>query len=535
MALSLTHTFVSAVPDGADTSLVRPSNWNDEHTITVDALSVLGRAANTSGAVAAITAASDGDVLRRSGTSIGFGTIPSSSVTAPGTPTNLIYNSGGAFAGITNSTYDGTTTTLSITASAPTVSGAAPILRLIGPDSGNARMHIKAVAGQALWQVYRANGTWASRTKTVSGNQIGGLKFNGYEQVTPGDAGPCASVHAEATQDFTDAAWGTKVVIQTTPNNSITAADALYIGQDKLVQSLGGLAAAAASAIGWTARTQLTAPADSQLTISNNAASAVTSLTVPASDTLQIGPVIGDLAPSNQVLQAVGVVTGSGTTNQAGANLTIASGQGKGNGTASSVIFQTPSTVGSNNTAQTMATRLTISSSGLALGSTSLILSWTGGVVLRSNAALTLVIGSADSATPSSQVLRVQNATGTNTASAASFTIQGPLGTGTGTPGAILLNGAVGAASGTGAHTSTLGLTVQGVVNGQLPGVVIGSAALATNATDGFLWIAGGAGTPTGTPTAFTGRYPLYWDTTNKKLYIYDGSWLGGTVPGVWV
>ena len=33
MTLSLTHTFVSAIPDGADATVVRPSNWNDTHTI----------------------------------------------------------------------------------------------------------------------------------------------------------------------------------------------------------------------------------------------------------------------------------------------------------------------------------------------------------------------------------------------------------------------------------------------------------------------------------------------------------------------
>jgi len=44
-------------------------------------LSVVGRSANSSGVTAAITAASDGDILRRSGTSIGFGTIGISSMT----------------------------------------------------------------------------------------------------------------------------------------------------------------------------------------------------------------------------------------------------------------------------------------------------------------------------------------------------------------------------------------------------------------------------------------------------------------------
>ena len=63
--------------------------------------------------------------------------------------------------------------------------------------------------------------------------------------------------------------------------------------------------------------------------------------------------------------------------------------------------------------------------------------------------------------------------------------------------------------------------------------LIVGSAALATTATDGFLYIPSCAGTPTGAPTAQTGTVPMVWDSTNKKFYIYDGSWLGGTAPGV--
>lgn len=63
--------------------------------------------------------------------------------------------------------------------------------------------------------------------------------------------------------------------------------------------------------------------------------------------------------------------------------------------------------------------------------------------------------------------------------------------------------------------------------------LVHGTAALATNATDGFLYIPTCAGTPTGSPTTQTGTVPMIWDSTNKKFYIYDGGWLGGTAPGV--
>ena len=53
--------------------------------------------------------------------------------------------------------------------------------------------------------------------------------------------------------------------------------------------------------------------------------------------------------------------------------------------------------------------------------------------------------------------------------------------------------------------------------------VVINTAALATTATNGFLYVPTCAGTPTGTPTTYTGRAPIVVDTTNNKLYFYSG------------
>ncbi|QIG66836.1 hypothetical protein EVB41_006 [Rhizobium phage RHph_TM3_14A] len=51
MAISVKHKFVSPKADGGDASLVRPSNWNDEHDITLAASRLLGRYAATSGAM----------------------------------------------------------------------------------------------------------------------------------------------------------------------------------------------------------------------------------------------------------------------------------------------------------------------------------------------------------------------------------------------------------------------------------------------------------------------------------------------------
>lgn len=73
--------------------------------------------------------------------------------------------------------------------------------------------------------------------------------------------------------------------------------------------------------------------------------------------------------------------------------------------------------------------------------------------------------------------------------------------------------------------TPSLGLRVD-----ELQNVIVGSAALATNATSGFLYIETCAGAPTGTPTTYTGRVATVYDTTDNKLYIFNGSWRSVTL-----
>lgn len=55
--------------------------------------------------------------------------------------------------------------------------------------------------------------------------------------------------------------------------------------------------------------------------------------------------------------------------------------------------------------------------------------------------------------------------------------------------------------------------------------VVIGNQALATTATGGFLYVPTCAGSPTGVPTAYSGRAAIVYDTTNNRLCVYNGGW----------
>ena len=59
---------------------------------------------------------------------------------------------------------------------------------------------------------------------------------------------------------------------------------------------------------------------------------------------------------------------------------------------------------------------------------------------------------------------------------------------------------------------------------------LLAKSAPATSATDGFPYIPANAGAPTGVPTAQAGYAPMYYDTTNHKVWVYDAGWKGVVV-----
>lgn len=70
----------STLEINADTLRVKDNGITDAKLRQSAGLSVVGRSANTTGNVADMTASSDGDVLRRSGTTVGFGALGSNTV-----------------------------------------------------------------------------------------------------------------------------------------------------------------------------------------------------------------------------------------------------------------------------------------------------------------------------------------------------------------------------------------------------------------------------------------------------------------------
>ncbi|MGH7240198.1 MAG: hypothetical protein ACREHG_09085, partial [Candidatus Saccharimonadales bacterium] len=110
-------------------------------------------------------------------------------------------------------------------------------------------------------------------------------------------------------------------------------------------------------------------------------------------------------------------------------------------------------------------------------------------------------------------------ATGTSNVAGTNLAINGSKGTGTGVGGAVQIKTAPVGASGVNQNTLQTRLSVDGPGN-----VIVGNAALATTATNGFLYIPTCAGSPTGTPTSYTGNVPLIFDTADSKIYVYTGS-----------
>lgn len=267
-------------------------------------------------------------------------------------------------------------------------------------------------------------------------------------------------------------------------------------------------------------------------------------LTGSAAATLQYGAADVNGAPVAQTIKFQNALAGS-ATNTASPNATIIGALGTGTGTNGNIIFQVGVKTTTGSVQATPTTALTITGETLAITAAGAVtagatvsgssvtssatgtINWTGRAAFTSPAAATTQFGFADAVGPTAQILQAQSATGTNIAGV-SLTINGSRSTGSGVSGDVIFQ-----TGGTGAGSSAQNAFVTALtLKGATQSVVLNTAAVATNATDGFLYIASGAGTPTGVPTTFTGRVPIYIDTTNSQLWLFlGGAWKQPKTP----
>jgi fibronectin-binding autotransporter adhesin len=101
---------------------------------------------------------------------------------------------------------------------------------IVGASASSSRLVNVAYAGQGFFSSYRIDGTPASPTAIVSGDQIGGFNTFGYDGTT--DGGPLTSVRSFANQNFTSGAHGTYLDITTTPNGTTAAVQVIQFNAD---------------------------------------------------------------------------------------------------------------------------------------------------------------------------------------------------------------------------------------------------------------------------------------------------------------
>ena len=294
MAITVTHSKVSAIPDGTDTSVVRPSDWNATHTLvgvgtsaTLDAGVANGVATlDSSGTVPLSQIPALGD-LNYQGTwnattntptltsSVGTkgyyyvvsvaGTTSLNGITDWQIGDWAVYN-GTVWQKIDNTDavtsvngYTGTVVLTAADVSAVPYTGATGAvdlnaksltnvsnlgintttvptikIRAVGDNNSGSRIAMRGYSSDvnsSSIRVSKYRGTVASPQAPLSGDSLGKFELAGYG-TTSSDSYPQSSLEGVATENWGATARGAKAVVKVTPNTTTTQVTALTINQD---------------------------------------------------------------------------------------------------------------------------------------------------------------------------------------------------------------------------------------------------------------------------------------------------------------
>jgi hypothetical protein len=314
MAISLTHTTV-AVGTDAGNGEIGKAQWNEAHTLTMATGNLLGRSTSGTGAAE--------EIAIGTGLDLTGGTLSSTVTATPGgSDTQVQFNDGGSFGGDAGLTFN--KTSKAITLGGATVTTSSPVI-----DA--------AQTWNAVGTTFTGLKFNVTDTASASASLLMDLQVGGVTQLSVGRSGAIANRFGIFRGGST-----------------ATACYLGYAGVDYSQVRQGGF-----NTVGFLG---LTTAID---TLSD------VLLTRRAAANLRFGAADA-AAPVAQTLSVQSVV--AGTTNTAGANLTITGSQGTGTGAGGSIIFQV-APAGSSGTAQNaLATALTINSAQqvvLASGSAS--------------------------------------------------------------------------------------------------------------------------------------------------------------------
>jgi hypothetical protein len=483
-----------------DDSLVQASDWNAEHTLTLATGKLLGRSTAGTGAAEEISV---GTGLTLSGGTLSSSSsatlTPGTTATSGGAAGQIMFDTGSVLQESSNLVWDNTNKALTLTGATLTGATSYPVLNMT-QTWNNATTVFTATK-------LNVTDTTSSSSSLLMDLQVGAVsKFSvrkdGIVRVPSQAAvggGATTSAIGSATATgiyFSNDSW---VGVQVSNASIFTFVPDTFYMQNNAY-------------LGWTSGTYP----------GYNSINGDLFLSRRGAANIRLGK--PDAAsPVAQTLSVQSVV--AGTTDTAGANLTITGSQGTGTGAGGNIIFQVATAGSTGSTQNALATALKINSdktitaasyftafsfqstdsiflSGnkfYVRGSTGVVASsdqsfgfssGTGNAnsgsdtLLTRRAAANLRFGAADAASPVAQTLSVQSVVaGTSNTAGANLTITGSQGTGTGVGGNIIFQVAPAGTTGTAQNALATAMTIRNDKTVQLTGFTV--ATLPTAGTAG--------------------------------------------------
>lgn len=222
MALTIKHKFTSNVADAADSTLVRPSNWNDSHIASGSATGDLIYA-DAGGGLNAISDVAVGSVF----VSKGVGVAPAWSI-AP--IVSQMYIGVGAVA---PDTY----LTISANVNIPALQTLpSAILHFIGPDSTQSTPWQFDTYGGAMSMIFRranfvTDSSPANLRPLVFGNSIMNFTARGYDGVAYSVAGSGTAWEVRATESWSTLGHGAQHIWRINYNGQTITTEVMYLGK----------------------------------------------------------------------------------------------------------------------------------------------------------------------------------------------------------------------------------------------------------------------------------------------------------------